>query len=348
MSKKIGHSNSLRRKCFAKLDLSQSDPCGTPARVDQSAQTPANDCIPAMITVEDVDSKQSSKPKRKHGSLTPSAMPSPLHGKPRFSMLNHSTSGSSIDSGIGLSRSSSSNSLLYGSKRPSRESSTASPLLDSQQPFSGTNYERLSTDGHNWNPCTLSSDGFTKTTGRPATRILNSHQSESILNDSGIDDGIDDLSRRTQRLSISKGAVDDLQAAVQRLLEDLEERSQTEQIQIQGYLGASNTESDAPWVTNRRHSSGYPCTHLTRHQNRVGERKRSAQLFFPRDCSMEKSCRSSSGFKRRRSSACIACGRPGQREPTSMSTQSVIIKTTRSPDQQKWRRFSEVLKVCRY
>lgn len=350
MNNKLGHSHSLRRKCFANSNLLQLDSCS--ASADQASSTP-DDHTPALITVEDADdndhSKQSPKPKRKHASNT---LSSPLHVKPRFP---HSTSGSSIDSGVGLSRASSLSSLPCGSKRPSRESSNAcavdiaSPLLESQRTLSanrpGADQRANIIDNipiiRSRSPCPPSDSGIT---GEP-TRILNSQsESECILFCDAADDNIDDLTQRTHRLSISRGAVKDLKSAIQRLLDDLEQQPQTEQIHKQGGLDADfkssdQVESDGPYFPKRRHSSAGPYIPLTQRQSRLVERKRSAQPSLHR--SMEDS---SSTPKRRKPSACIVCER--KHKELTMSAESVFVKTARFPDHRKQRRYSEVLKVC--
>ena len=349
MSKKLEHSNSLRRKVFAKSNLLQLDSCS--ASADQASSTP-DDHTPALITVEDADdnhNKQSHKPKRKHASNT---LSSPLHVKPRFL---HSTSGSSIDSGVGLSRASSLSSLPCDSKRPSRESSnacavdSASPLLEYQRSLSinGPEADQRANIIDNvqaicsGSPCPPSDSGIT---GEP-TRILNSQsESEGILLCDAADDDVDDLTERTHRLSISRGAVEDLKSAFQSFLESLEQQPQIEQIHKRGYLDADfkssdQVESDGPYFPKRRHSSAGPYIPLTQHQRRQVERKRSAQPFLHQ--SMEDS---SSTPRRRKPSACIVCERK-LREPT-MSAESVFIKTARFPDHRKQRRYSEVLKVC--
>ena len=346
MSKKLGHSNSLRRRCFAKSNL-RLDSCNTSADEDCSmCQTPGDHTQASInVLVEDADCKRSPNLQRKYGSVTPNIrLSSPQHEKPRFPIaLNHSISGSSIDSGVGLSRASSLSSLPH-SKRPSRESSNtvdiASPLLESRQPL-GSGAERLSIDDHSRCPSRLSDCIIAD----EPTRILNS-QSEGILSCSNNDDGddVDDLTRRTDRVSITRDSVDDLKIAVQKLFNNIQQQPESGHIQRQMHLHVDSVES-GPHFTKRRHSAADPYMPLTqRHQrlSRQVERKRSAQPLFHR--SMEDS--SSSTHSRRKPSACNVCGRR-HREPT-MSAPSVIVKTTRFPDHQKRRRYSEVLKVCEY
>ena len=321
MSKGLGHSNSLRRRCFGRLNLLECDSCSV--SVDQaSCHTPDDNAIPAPaaahITVEDVDSG-SKRPKRRHGSVTPNVLPSP---KSRFPGLCHSTSGSSIDSGVGLSRASSLSSLPCGSKRPSRESSstvdTASPLLASQKSV-------------NDSPCPYI-DGII--TGEPTNL-------EILKEGCTTDDEVDDLTLCTHRLSISRSVVEDLQTAVQRLLDDLQQQPTTGQVYKQRHLNVdlrSSIESDGSCFPKRRHSSADPYIPLTRHLSRQVERKRSAQPFFHR--LMEDS---NCTLRGRKPSACIVCERK-HREPT-LSAESVFIKTARFPEQQKRRRYSEILKV---
>ena len=350
---KFTHSNSLRRRCFAKSNLHQLDSCNIPADQASSTQkTPDCDYTinPVTIAVEDTNNNShkplSPKPKRKHASNT---LSSPQHNiTPQlFPTLSHSTSGSSIDSGVGLSRASSLSSLPCGSKRPSRESSStnhtdiASPLLESQGSLS-TNRSAAKRANSIDVPiirsrcaCPPSDSGII---GEP-TGILNS-QNVGILSA----DDIEDLTQRTHRLSISRGAVENLQTAVERLLDDLEHHPQTEPIHKQGYLDADfkssdQDENDGPYLPKRRHSSAGPYIPLTQRQTRPVERKRSAQPFFHR--SKEDS---SSTPRRRKTSACIVCERK-HRVPT-MSAESVFLKTARFPDRHKRRRYSEVLKVC--
>ena len=356
MSKKLAHSHSLRRRCFAKSDLLLPDSCNASGGADQDPSTPKtpDDHTPAaLITIEDADNSNlpqlSPKPRRKHASNT---LSSPTHVTPQspaHGQLSRSVSGSSIDSGVGLSRASSSSSLLSSSKRPSRASSnavdTASPLLESRRPFSinTPGAERPSIIDHEVPViCSRSPPSDSGITDE-STRLLNS-QSEGILgyNTSTAEGDIDDLTLRTHRLSISKG-IEDLQTAVQRLLDDLEQRDQTGQSHKQRYLDADfkssdQDESDGPYCPKRRHSSAGPYVPLTQRQTREVQRKRSAQPFFHR--SMEDSNNTPRG---RKTSACIMCER--KHREMAMSAESVIVKTTRFPDRKKQRRYSEVLKV---
>ena len=349
MSKKLTHANSLRRKCFAKSNLLLPDSCNESSGANQDPSTPKTpeDHTPAaLITVENADNSNpqlSPKPRRKHASNTLSSLTpqSPTHGQ-----LSRSISGSSVDSGVGLSRASSSSSLLSSSKRPSRASSnavdTASPLLESQRSLSVNTpgAERPSIIDHDVPViCSRSPPSDSGITDEP-TRLLDS-QSEGILcyNTSTAEGDIDDLTLHTHRLSISRG-IEDLQTAVQRLLDDLEQQNhdQTEQIQKQGYLNA-DFETDGPYCPKRRHSSAGPYVPLTQRLSREVERKRSAQPFF--HWSTEDS---SSTPRGRKTSACIMCER--KHRETAMSAESIIVKTTRFPDRKKQRRYSEVLKVC--
>lgn len=337
--------NSLRRRCFGRLTLhEQCDFYSTSASVDNASyQSPGdNNAIPAPaaahITVEDADSG-SKQPKRRHGSVTPNALTSPVHAKSRFDPgLRHSISGSSIDSGVGLSRASSLSSLPYGSKRPSRESSstldTASPLLASQKSVN----ERLSIDDRCGSPCPHSDSVIADESTN--LEILNG---SSISEGSIIDGEVDDLSQRAQRLSISRGVVEDLQTAVQRLLVDLQQQPPTGQVLRQRHPAnvdcmSSSVVSDSPCFPKRRHSSADPYMPLTQRVNRQVERKRSAQPFLHRSV-----VDSSNATRRRKPSGCIVCERK-HRKPT-LSAESVFIKTARFPEQQKRRRYSEVLKV---
>ena len=412
-NKKLAHSNSLRRKCFAKSNL-QLDFCT--ASMDQASRTASapEDPTPALalITVENADNsaqstpQRSPKPKRKHASNT---LSSPPHITPQFSTLSHSTSGSSIDSGVGLSRASSLSSLPSGSKRPSRDSCNAvdigSPLVESRRSLStnkpgakaasivdipiirsrspcppGDSGSGITDEPtrilHNSQSqgillCNSAEDDIGDLTQRTQasivdipiirsrspcppgdsgsgitdepTRILHNSQSQGILLCNSAEDDIGDLTQRTHRLSISRGAVEDLQTAVQRLLDDLQQQPQAEQLHMQGYLNtdfksSDQDESDGPYHPKRRHSSAGLHIPLTQRQSRQVERKRSDQPFFHR--SMEGSTTTP---RRRKLSACIVCERK-HREPTK-SAECVFVKTTRLPDHRKQRRYSEVLKV---
>ena len=356
MSKKLAHSHSLRRRCFAKSDLLLSDSCNESGGADQDSSTPKtpDDHTPAaLITIEDTDnsnhSQLSPKPRRKHASNT---LSSPTHVTPQsptHGQFSRSVSGSSIDSGVGLSRASSSSSLSSSSKRPSRESSnavdTASPLLESQRSLSVNTpgAERPSIIDHDVLGvpviCSRSPPSDSGIIDEP-TGLLHG-QREGILgyNTSTTEGDIDDLTLRTHRLSISRG-IEDLQTAVQRLLDDLEQQNhdQTGQNHKQGYLDV-DFESDGPYRPKRRHSSAGPYVPLTQRPSREVERKRSAQPFFHR--SVEDSNNTPRG---RKTSACIMCER--KHREMAMFAESVMVKTTRFPDRKKQRRYSEVLKVC--
>ena len=224
---------------------------------------------------------------------------------------------------------------------------TASTMLKSQRSLSikTPGAERPSIIDHDVPViCSRSPPSNSGITDEP-TRLLD-NQREGVLcyNTSTADGDIDDLTLRTRRLSISRG-IEDLQTAVQRLLDDLEQQNhdQTGQNHKQGYLDA-DFESDGPYhPKQRRHSSAGPYVPLTQHLSRKVEskRKRSAQPFFHR--SMEDSSSTPRGQK---TSACIMCER-NHRE-MAMSAESVIVKTTRFPDRKKQRRYSEVLKVIPY
>jgi hypothetical protein len=217
----------------------------------------------------------------------------------------------------------------------------ASPLLGSQRSLSinRPGAERANIIDHDIPVIRSRSPCPPSDSDRP-TRLLDS-QCEGILCCNTAEDDIDDLTLCTHRLSISRGAVEDLQTAVQRLLDDLQRQPQAGQIHKQeGYLGtdlksSDQDESDGPYRPKRRHSSAGPCVPLTQRQSREVVRKRSAQPFFHQ--SMKDS---SSTPRSRKSSACIVCERK-----QAMSAESVFVKTTRFPDRRKHRRYSEVLKV---
>ena len=351
MTKKLGHSNSLRRKCFAKSNLLQLDSCS--ASADQASSTP-DDHIPALITVEDAyngHNKQSPKPKRKHASNT---LSSPLHVKPQFPTLTHTTSGTSIDSGVGLSRASSlwktpddltpflitvedaddKQSLKFSKWK--HDSVTQNTLFSSLEKPPSPTLSKLSTDSG----LGLSRAGSLSSLSWTCGSKQPSRESSSTA------DNIDDLTQCIHRLSISRGAVEDLKSAVQTLLDDLEQQPQTEQIHKQGDLNADfkssdQVESDGPYFPKRRHSSAGLYIPLTQRQSRLVERKRSAQPFLHR--SMKDSI-SNSTPRRRKPSACFVCKRK-HRELT-MSAESIFVKTARFPDHRKQRRYTEVFKVC--
>lgn len=304
------------------------------------------------LTVVDTD----PRPSRKQGSVSLSGDASSFSDlkTPLRTLRNQSVSGSSIDSGVGLSRTSSLSSLPH-SKRSSRESpntvdSISSPLLESQKPLFNNQSEIENTD------CEEHSNG-----AKTSRRILDGEEDtvssvtdgDNLTQQLGRTSDEDGLSQRPSRVSISSEALANLVIAAQAIVDDVRELPQpggTRSGQPMHHLSVSSeqplAERDGPChVSVRRHSSADPYIPLTQRPNWGVERKRSAQPYFHRSATntVGEADSSSCRGRIRKQSACIVCERK-HREPT-MSEPSVIIRTAMTPEHQKKRRYSEVLKV---
>ena len=331
----------LWQRCLARSNLKYGS-CNWYPSVDETlCRTPPDYNIQTLAAafntaeVTDSDSNQ-QQPKRKHASVTPNT---PLHEKSHYgpSYCQHSTSGSSLDSrdsGVGSSWVCSLNSTPYGSKRSSRETSstadTTPPLVASQW----SENERISIDDGSGNPYQLND-----------SVIIGESTNPGILNESSATDNkIDDLIQCTRRLSIAKDEVEELQIAARRLLDDMQQQqppidhpqSQSRQEYLNTDTKSSvQVESEGPYFSKRRHSSAGP---YVPQQSRQMKRRNSAQP------SLHPLTEDSKGsHRRRRPSACIVCER--KHRATTMSAESVIVKTARFPDYRRRHSSSEVLKV---
>ena len=345
--KKSERAPSLRRKCFGKSNLHLLDLHSV--LPDKDSSTSHVDAHTPTLTVEDVDSKPSPTPRRKLGSVmanTPTGdICLPLDMKHRNHTLNQSVSSSSIDSGIDLNPTSSLSSPSH-SKRPSREGfDISSPLVEATGLVSIT--ERQQPERTETNTKNLSSEEHTDhVPADTCSRILDGEVFEDVISTA---EDEDELTARTERLSISREALDNLWIAAQELLRDAQCQTQAplattlKKSPLGGSALTLPTERDGPCHINlRRHSSADPCIPLTQRSSRMLERKRSVQPSFHRSSSSK----DDDSSRTRKKSACIVCER--KQRKTSRSAPSVIIRTAMTPDHQKKRRYSEILKVYIY
>lgn len=346
---KLGHSPSLRRKCFKRCQL---DPHHSES-ADPVPNTLRNLSTPTF-SVEDTDSNVLSKRERKSGSVTVSTPIDEVGSSLHLTLRHQSSSTSSLDSGVSLSRASSSSSLSQ-SKRSSKDNSNpgdiASPPFESKRLAS---IDELLTEA--------SGNTGTDDQGEDCSnnlKVITDKSNTSILLDR--DDAIgsntdeDYLTTHMKRVSISMEALEDLLIAVNKVVANANQQSEAgqgalnqkaKQLHISNSLPPLATEKDGSWHDSvRRHSSADPYIPLTQPLKRQAERKRSAQPSFHRSSVSEsEEDKGRNNGRMRKTSACIMCGRK-QRESTRSAPSVYIKMPAMIPGHQKKRRFSETLKV---
>ena len=269
----------------------------------------------------------------------------------RLKLRHQSVSTSSLDSGVGLSRASSLSSLSQ-SKRSSKESSNladiTSPLFESRLASIDKSLSEAS--------------GNTDDQDEDCSNVITDKSNSGILDrDDVTGNNIDEdyHTTRTERVSISKEALNELMIAVQKVVADVNKQPEggqvdalnrkAEQVHISNFnsMPPLTAEKDGPWHKSvRRHSSADPYIPLTQRMKRQTERKRSAQPSFHRSpISESEEHNGRNNGNMHNTSACIMCGRK-QRETTRSAPRVYIKMPAMIPGHQKMRRFSETLKVA--
>ena len=335
------------------------------------------------IVVNETD----SQPRRKQGytggshGLTVSNVCSPCESSDdaqKHTLHQPTSSRSSIDSGVCLSRTSSSGSV----KRPSGEGPTftykpGSALVNKEPVLTEEDQTSYDEDGCS---CILGispgsdiikvDDTRVSSTTSEVDDLVGKTESLSVSQKAGMseregkgslytreprqtphDSHTTDVSsttdaesswtERKERVSISKEAIDNLMIAAKEIFNDVQHQSQSKNL-----TSDSRTESDGPFrIAVRRHSTADPYIPLTQHSRQSEKtRKRSVQPFFHH--LVPNSDEDGGTFlKRRKKSACIMCERKHNNETAESSTSVIIRRATAPLDCQKVRRYSEVLKT---
>lgn len=345
---KLGHLPSLRRKCIIRC---QQDPHSESA--DPVSSTFGNLSAPTFSVV-DTSSNILSKRERKSGSVTVSTPIDEVGSSLHLTLRHQSSSTSSLDSGMGLSRASSSSSLSQ-SKRPSKEN--YSPGDITSPPFES---KRLASVDESLSEASSNTDGKGEDCCNNLKVITSTDKSNISILDrddtTGSNANEDYLTARMERVNISKEALEDLVIAVHKVVADANQQPEAglgalnrkaERLCISNYsLPPLAAEKDGPWHNSiRRHSSAGPYIPLTQPLKRQADRKRSAQPSFHRSpLSESEENNGRNNGRMHKTSACIMCERK-QRESTRSAPSVYIKMPAMIPGHQKKRRFSETLKV---